>query len=204
VTRATTTTDLVAGLRAAGVGAGTPVGVAWSADGVGLAHGDALLACPGDGVDAVRRVLEALRPRLVWWSARDATPLVRAGVRVASSWDLAATHCLLHGGSDRDPALVWAVARGLDPAHRPRTGQLDLLAGGPAPGSADDPVDPAEPVRPDGHLRPGWAEGWFNLGGALYQINSALPYAVAAVMYLLLFVSMHWIGKRVAVHGADA
>jgi MFS family permease len=42
------------------------------------------------------------------------------------------------------------------------------------------------------------------LGGALYQINSALPYAVAAVMYLLLFVSMHWIGKRVAVHGADA
>ena len=24
------------------------------------------------------------------------------------------------------------------------------------------------------------------------------------VMYLLLFVSMHWIGKRVAVHGADA
>ncbi len=41
------------------------------------------------------------------------------------------------------------------------------------------------------------------LGGALYQINSALPYAVAAVMYLLLFISMHWIGKRVAVHGAD-
>ena len=159
MTRATTTTDdLVAALRAAGVGAGTPVGVAWSPDGVGLAHGDALLACPGDGVDAVRRVLDALRPRLVWWSARDATPLVRAGVRVPSSWDLAATHCLLHGGSDRDPALVWAVARGLDPAHRPRTGQLDLLAGGPAPGSADDPVDPAEPVRPDGHLRPGWAE----------------------------------------------
>ena len=159
MTHATTTAgDMAAALRAAGAGAGTPVGVAWSPDGVGLAHGDALLACPGDGVDAVRRVLEDLRPRLVWWSARDATALVHAGVRVPSSWDVAATHCLLHGGSDRDPALVWAAARGLDPAHRPRTGQLDLLAGGPAPESADDPVDPAEPVRPDGHLRPGWAE----------------------------------------------
>ena len=73
MTRATTATDLVADVRAAGVRAGTPVGVAWSPDGVGLAHGDALLACPGDGVDAVRRVLESLRPRLVWWSARDAT-----------------------------------------------------------------------------------------------------------------------------------
>jgi DNA polymerase-1 len=159
VTLATTAAgDAVAVLRAAGAGAGNPVGVAWSPAGVGLAYGDVLVACPGDGVDAVRRVLEALRPRLVWWSARDATPLVRAGVRVTSSWDLAASHCLLHGGSDRDPALVWAAARGLDPAHRPRTGQLDLLAGGPAPGSADDPVDPAEPVRPDGHLRPSWAE----------------------------------------------
>jgi MFS family permease len=42
------------------------------------------------------------------------------------------------------------------------------------------------------------------LGGALYQINSALPYAVACGDVSLLFVSMHWIGKRVAVHGADA
>ncbi len=42
------------------------------------------------------------------------------------------------------------------------------------------------------------------LGGALYQINAALPYAVAAGMYLVLFVSMRWIGKRVAVHDAGA
>ena len=40
------------------------------------------------------------------------------------------------------------------------------------------------------------------LGGALYQLDPALPYAVAAGMYLLLFVSMRWIGKRVAVHDA--
>ena len=144
-------------LRAAGAGPGSPVGVAWSPDGVGLACGEALVSCPGDGVEDVRRVLDELRPRLVWWSARDAEPLVRAGVKVPSSWDLAATHRLLHGGTDRDPALVWAAACGLDPLGRPRTGQLDLLSVG---GGTDqgDPADPADPVRPDGHLRPGWAE----------------------------------------------
>ena len=42
------------------------------------------------------------------------------------------------------------------------------------------------------------------LGGALYQLDPALPYAVAAGMYLLLFVSMRWIGKRVAVHDAGS
>jgi MFS family permease len=42
------------------------------------------------------------------------------------------------------------------------------------------------------------------LGGALYQINGALPYAVAAAMYLVLFVAMRWIGRRVAVHDAGA
>ena len=144
-------------LRAAGAGPGVPVAVAWSPEGVGLACGETLVSCPGDGVEDVRRVLDAVRPRLVWWSARDAEPLVRAGVKVPSSWDLSATHRLLHGGTDRDPALVWAAARDLDPRGRPRTGQLDLLSVG---GGTDqgDPADPDDPVRPDGHLRPGWAE----------------------------------------------
>ena len=141
----------MAALRAAGVGAGTPVGVAWSPDGVGLAHGDALLACPGDGVDAVRRVLEALRPRLVWWSARDATAAgARPGCasRRPGTWRRH-TACCTAGPTGTRP---WS---GRSPAASTRrtaraTGQLDLLAGGPAPGSADDPVDPAEPVRPDG------------------------------------------------------
>lgn len=35
------------------------------------------------------------------------------------------------------------------------------------------------------------------LGGALYQVNSALPYAFAAVVYVALFAAMGWIGKRV-------
>jgi MFS family permease len=37
-------------------------------------------------------------------------------------------------------------------------------------------------------------------GGMLYQINPTLPYAVAAAIYLVLFVSMRWIGRRVAPH----
>jgi MFS family permease len=38
------------------------------------------------------------------------------------------------------------------------------------------------------------------LGGALYQIDPTLPYAGAAAMYVVLFASMRWLGRRVAVH----
>jgi MFS family permease len=41
------------------------------------------------------------------------------------------------------------------------------------------------------------------IGGMLYQIDPALPYAVAAGMYVVLFASMHWIGRRVAEHSGD-
>jgi DNA polymerase family A len=154
---AVTSDTVLETLRRAGAGPGAPVAVAWSPGGLGLAHGDTLVPCSGDGIEVVRRVLDELRPRLVWWSARDAAPLLRAGVRVPSSWDVAATHRLLHGGAERDAAVIWAVARGLDLERRPRTGQLDLLGGG---GTQDtgDPADPDEPIRPDGHLRPGWAD----------------------------------------------
>jgi len=40
------------------------VGVAWAPGGVGMAFGDTTLWCRGDGVDAVRRVLEDIGPRL--------------------------------------------------------------------------------------------------------------------------------------------
>jgi MFS family permease len=40
------------------------------------------------------------------------------------------------------------------------------------------------------------------LGGVLYQINPSLPYAVAACMYLLLFIAMRWIGRGVAAHAS--
>ncbi|MEZ5560547.1 MAG: MFS transporter [Pseudomonadales bacterium] len=38
------------------------------------------------------------------------------------------------------------------------------------------------------------------MGGMLYQLNPHMPYAVAAGLYVLLFVSMFWIGRRVQVH----
>ncbi len=38
------------------------------------------------------------------------------------------------------------------------------------------------------------------IGGALYQFNPALPYAVAAAIYIVLFVSMRWLGRRVTEH----
>ena len=146
----------VSALRAAGAGPGEPVGVALAPDGVGLAYGATVLACRGDGPDAVRRVLAELRPRLVWWSARDAEPLVRAGLgggAVPASWDVAAAHRLVHGGFEGDPAVVWTTARGLDPGGRPATGQLDLLSAT----DTGEPADADEPVRPDGYLRPAWA-----------------------------------------------
>ena len=150
--------ELVDVLASAGVRAGSPVAVAVAPDGVGLAARAAVAVSRGEAAvaaAALRRVVGELRPRLVWWSARDAEPLLRAGLRVPSAWDVGAAHRLLHGGFERDPGVVWALTRGLDPAARPRTGQLDLLSTGPDTG---DPSDPLEPVRPDGYLRPGWAE----------------------------------------------
>jgi len=95
------------------------------------------------------------RPRWVWWAAPDAAAdLVRAGVRLATCWDIAAVHRLQHGGYPADPARVWAGLHGLDAAAIPELGQLDLLA--PA---GDDGDDPEDPQRPDGHLRPEWAGG---------------------------------------------
>jgi len=155
------TRDAAQSLRAAGAGPGSLVALAWAPGGVGLAHDRTTVFCRVEGLDrieAVRRVLEVLRPRLTWWSARTAEPLVRAGVRVPSSWDVAASHRLLHGGSDGDPGVVWATMCGLSSGGRPRTGQLDLLGGSVDAGLTDDPLDAHDPVRPDGYLRPGWVE----------------------------------------------
>ena len=72
---------------------------------------------------------------------------------MTACWDVAAVQRLLHGGSADRPATVWAISRGLDPENAPRSGQLDLLSVGD-----HDEGDPDEPVRPDGYLRPDWAE----------------------------------------------
>jgi MFS family permease len=38
------------------------------------------------------------------------------------------------------------------------------------------------------------------LGGLLYQVAPTLPYATAAVIYVILLACMPWLGRRVAVH----
>lgn len=38
------------------------------------------------------------------------------------------------------------------------------------------------------------------LGGLLYQVSPTLPYATAAVIYVILLACMPWLGRRVAVH----
>lgn len=156
-----TTRDPAADLRAAGAGPGAVIGVALAPGGLGLAYGGHSLAYSGDPLPALRALLADLQPRLAWWSSADAEPLVRAGLRTAATWDAAAAHRLLHGGSAGDPATIWAVCRGLDPETRPRTGQLDLLgavgSAAAGPGGTDDPADGHDAIRPDGHLRPGWA-----------------------------------------------
>lgn len=155
--------DVVAALRAAGLTAGGAVAlvtVRKAADGMGLAVGDRAFAVratvPTALADVVRAVTSELAPRWVWWSARTATAhgLLEA-LGAARCWDLAAVHRLLHGGGADDPARVWAAVCGLPEDARPRSGQLDLLSTLEATGPDGDPDDP---VRPDGYLRPEWAE----------------------------------------------
>jgi ABC-type amino acid transport system permease subunit len=38
------------------------------------------------------------------------------------------------------------------------------------------------------------------IGGALYQVDPVLPYAFAAVVYVVLLAFMQWLGRRVSVH----
>ena len=132
------------------------VGVAVAAGvGVGVAIGDELVgAACADPATVIGALDTAVRPRWIWWSNDTAASLVSGGVRVATCWDVAAVHRLLHGGSQADPARVQAVRRGLSLDSLPVMGQLDLL--GPAPDEGDSADNP---VRPDGHLRPEWAAG---------------------------------------------
>jgi DNA polymerase I len=151
---------LVDALAGSGLQRGDRLAIAVSPVGAGLcsASGTWAVATPlPDAVDVLERVEERWRPRWVWWSARTtAGPLLAQGLRVSVCWDVAAVHRLLAGGTDDDPARVWAVLAGIDPAGAPRTGQLNLL--GPA---ADDDAgdDPEVPVLSSGHLRAEWASG---------------------------------------------
>ena len=157
----TSPADLLPELQAAGVTPGTPAGLAVAASGLGLAVGDRAFAVatgadPTAVVDVVRMIRAELAPRWVWWSAGAAArPPLLGALAAAPCWDLAAVHRLSQGGSADDPARVWAALHGLAEEGRPRSGQLDLLAM-TEPAGTDG--DPDQPVRPDGYLRPEWAE----------------------------------------------
>jgi DNA polymerase-1 len=143
--------DLVASLRQAGVNRGDLVAlVVTPALGFGLAAADRSWTIPGDAAE-VGRADEALRPRWATWSGQAAARLAADGVRLATCWDITAAHRLLFGGWRADPGLAWARLRGLDPAALPASGPLDLFG--------MDEGDGADPVAPDGHLRPAWVNG---------------------------------------------
>jgi DNA polymerase I len=96
--------------------------------------------------------LAELELRWTWWSARTtATPLVAAGLRLRTCWDLGAVGRLLHGLRDDSPGAVWAAELGLPPPRAPRA-DLDLFDLDPA--SADDPV------LADGQLSREWPAGF--------------------------------------------
>ena len=129
-------TDLVLGLEPAGVG------------GAGGA------AAVGGAASVVGEVDRELRPRWVMWSGETALVLVRAGVRVATSWDVAAAHRLIVGGWHADPARAWAWAHGLPSSSIPGAEPIDLFNQGDHEGTADD-----TPVGADGYLHPAWVDG---------------------------------------------
>lgn len=210
------TAELVRALAGHGVGPGTSVGLAVTAGGAALAVADgtswdvSALAAPA----AVRAVDAALRPRWVWWSARDTlAPLLVSGSaagpatgvevrpatglratvvdtppRVRACWDLAAVHRLLAGGWRDAPELVWATASGLPLDRVPVAGQLDLLDRfhDDFRDGTDDDGDPAEPVRPDGYLRPDWAGGGWRLDPERTRRWAALALTAQAAQVRLL------------------
>jgi DNA polymerase-1 len=151
---------LVDALAASGLQRGDQLAICVSPVGAGLCSGAATWAVTTplpDTAKALSLVEQRWRPRWVWWSAgTTARPLLAHGLRVSVCWDLAAVHRLLAGGTDDDPARVWAVLAGIDPAGAPRTGQLNLLG----PAADEDAGDhPEVPVLSSGHLRAEWAGG---------------------------------------------
>ena len=161
-------TDLVRSLRQAGVARGDLVGlVVCPGRGLGLAvAGGGWWVRPGaDAVAALGEADQALRPRWVTWSGETAAYLTgkgagqAGGTRLATCWDIAAAHRLLFGGWRADPGRAWAGLHGLATDTMPAEGPLDLFGM-----SGPDDGDAADPVAPDGHLRPEWISGGWSDG----------------------------------------
>jgi DNA polymerase-1 len=157
-------------LRDAGVERGSLVAVAAARDGVALAAADETWFVDAPTVGVVEH---EVRPRWVMWSSATAIALARAGVRLATSWDLVAVHRLLFGGWRAPPALVWAAVHDLPLDRLPTSAPPDLFSA-----VAVDDLSPEEPVRADGYLRPDWADGAWAVAPARAQRWAQLALAV--------------------------
>jgi DNA polymerase-1 len=152
--------DAVEQLQARGVVRGDLIALAF-APGAGVAMATSRGTIRVPAVDAgpaavAQRVEDALRPRWVMWSNTTAIDLVRASVRVATAWDIAAVHRLLFGGWQADPARVWAQLHDLALDALPKAGPPDLFSQ-----AEYGDNDPENPVRNDGYLQPDWVDdGW--------------------------------------------
>ena len=140
------------------------------------AHGTVAVTTAGPrsvDVGDVRRIESTTGPRWVWWSAPSVSAML-ADVSIARAFDLAAVHRVLHGGWQTEPARVWALAHELDPEAMPRAQPPDLFDQGPTP------AELAEPIGPDGHLRPEWPAGEWSSSADRAATWGALALRVAS------------------------
>lgn len=143
-------------------------------------HGSEIRWGPTAAPAAIDRIEQTTGPRWVWWTSTTPELLIGTGVRPARCWDLDAVHRLLHGGWRAGPARTWAAAHDLDSDDTPTVAPVDLFS--TAVGT--DPIDPDQPIRPDGHLDPSWVDGswrdsidrlatWATLALEVYRLQSA-------------------------------
>ncbi len=110
-----------------------------------------------DTLDRLRSTLEDLdarvNPRWVWWSKDTVHRLIEVGYTARRCWDLGAVHRVLFGGWQSSPAHIWAALNDLNVEAIPVPEPINLF------NHRDDVGDPADPVGPDGYLRPDWVRG---------------------------------------------
>ena len=171
---------VVEDLARASVGRGDLLALAMSPRvGVGLAGPTGSLSIPvgvGDPVAVVRLVEDQLRPRWVLWSAATTVDLVQAGLRIATSWDVAAVHRLLFGGWPADPARAWAQAHDLPLETIPSAGPASLFSQ-----PVHDEADPEGPLLPNGHLSAAWVGGAWSESPERLARWAELAWEVAAL-----------------------
>jgi DNA polymerase-1 len=127
--------------------------------GVGFAWEGGSLAVPSDDPASVVSRVAACDPRWVWWLAREtARPLLEAGVRPRTCWDLGAVARLLWAARREEPDAVWAAAHGL-PSPPPEVRRPALPAGPSLFEFLDVDEGDDGPIGSDGLLSRRWVNG---------------------------------------------